>query len=284
MFISNKRGIKYPTSILIDNESVEVVDNFKLLGVNIDNKLNFKKHVSNICVQINQKLFSIKRLFYLATSVKLQFFKTFIMPYFDYCLSIAIYFNKEALQKLSNCFYMCLLKLFSFNFKDWSNEQVNNFLKNYGLFSFQSRCLVRLALFSFKIVNNSNSPPNLKKQIIQTKNKTGAHTLRNSSDIVVKNTLNKFGEKCFSKFFPTMINLCFGGDYFFNINLISFKNSLLKTINILSCKFSNNFDLFNLQISTFVNFKKKNLKKNKNDQVNLYCCIILFLFLFVINK
>ena len=49
-------------------------------------------------------MFRIKRLFYLATSVKIQFFKTFILPYFDYCLSLIIYFPKSTFQSLNTFF------------------------------------------------------------------------------------------------------------------------------------------------------------------------------------
>ena len=43
MFLTNKRGITFPSNFVIDKNSVEVVQEFRLLGVNIDNKLNFKK-------------------------------------------------------------------------------------------------------------------------------------------------------------------------------------------------------------------------------------------------
>ena len=112
MFVTNRR-VKLPSEIsvkqLINNKTVEVsvkvVNSFRLLGVTLDNKLNFSEHCSNLKKVINRKLFSIKRLFYLATSVKIHFFKTFVLPYFDYCLSLIIYFPGSALQSLSNCFY-----------------------------------------------------------------------------------------------------------------------------------------------------------------------------------
>ena len=58
-----------PSLIMIDGNDVKVVSSFRLLGVVLDNKLNFNAHVSATCSLINRKLFSIKRLFYLATSV-----------------------------------------------------------------------------------------------------------------------------------------------------------------------------------------------------------------------
>ena len=99
MFITNRR-VKLPKEIIVFDKivnnkkliiKVEVVETFKLLGVTLDNKLNFLEHCSNLKKVINRKLFSIKRLFYLATSVKIHFFKTFILPYFDYCSSLIIY-------------------------------------------------------------------------------------------------------------------------------------------------------------------------------------------------
>ena len=102
MFITNRRiKSKLPSEIEIDGVPVKVVDTFKLLGVTIDNKLNFTKYTSDIRKTLNRKLYSIKWLFYLSTSVKIQFFKTFILLYFDYCLSLPIYFPKSTLQTLS---------------------------------------------------------------------------------------------------------------------------------------------------------------------------------------
>jgi hypothetical protein len=89
MFITNRR-VKLPKEIIVFDKivnnkqsiiKVEVVETFKLLGVTLDNKLNFLEHCSNLKKVINRKLFSIKRFFYLATSVKIHFFKTFILPY-----------------------------------------------------------------------------------------------------------------------------------------------------------------------------------------------------------
>jgi hypothetical protein len=84
MFATSKR-IKAPKEIEIAaGISVRVVEQFKLLGVTIDNKLNFETYASMIKKSVNRKLYNIKRLFYLCQSVKLQFFKSFIMPHFDY--------------------------------------------------------------------------------------------------------------------------------------------------------------------------------------------------------
>ena len=99
MFITNKR-IKLTLTISLNQQEIQVVQAFKLLGITIDNKLSFATYVANLTKQINQRLYSIIRLFYSSINVKLQFFKSFILPYFDYCCSLFIYFPKEILQKI----------------------------------------------------------------------------------------------------------------------------------------------------------------------------------------
>jgi hypothetical protein len=82
MFVTNRR-VKLPKEITVDSKNVNnklieikvsVVTSFKLLGVTIDNKLTFTEHCSNVKKIVNWKMYSIKRLFYLCTSVKIQFF------------------------------------------------------------------------------------------------------------------------------------------------------------------------------------------------------------------
>ena len=64
-----------PDFIEYNDNKIEVVNEFRLLGVTIDNKL---KHVRNIKSMVNKKIYSIKRLFHLPKSIKVQFFRTFI--------------------------------------------------------------------------------------------------------------------------------------------------------------------------------------------------------------
>ena len=70
-FVTNKR-VKLPNEIFVNTKivnskivetKVRVVSSFKLLGVTIDNKLNFSEHCSNIKRIVNRKLYSIKDFF-----------------------------------------------------------------------------------------------------------------------------------------------------------------------------------------------------------------------------
>ena len=152
MFIASNTKL-LPKAVTLYDIKIEVVNSFRLLGIELDSNLSFKSFVSNLCLTINRKLYSIKRIFQLCFSVKVQFFKTFLLPYFDYCISLCIYFSKTVLQKLCNMFYVCIFKLFKLNFSDQDSTTVNNCLKKYNLFSFQHRVLYRILLFSYKTIN-----------------------------------------------------------------------------------------------------------------------------------
>jgi hypothetical protein len=169
MFVTNKR-VKLPMEITvgtklvndkIEDIKVSVVNSFKILGVTIENKLNFVEHCSNLKKIVNLKLYSIKRLFFLCISVKIHFFKTIILPYFDYCLLLIMYFPPSAYQSLNNCFNLFLYKLFKFKpdvtpEDEEGNEEkiMSDFIEklhSYNLFTLQSRIYNKLLLFAHGI-------------------------------------------------------------------------------------------------------------------------------------
>ena len=99
-WFSPKNKIRLPKFLEIDDHKVTFVTDFKLLGITIDDRLNFRKHISKIIKKVNPKLYLYKKLFYLPLSVKIQFFKSFILPYFDYCSTLIIYNPKYTIQKI----------------------------------------------------------------------------------------------------------------------------------------------------------------------------------------
>ena len=256
MFVTNKR-ILLPTSLELFGEKISVVENFKLLGVTLDNKLNFKQHCANICSTINSKLFTIKKIFQLCTSVKIQFFKTFLMPYFDYCNSLLIYFSREALQKLFNKFYFCAFKLFKVDFSSFDSiSDVNNFLlKNYNIYCFQSRTLVRFSTLTFKMIHYS-SPVQLKEEslnnlltlsLIDSAPPDDTRTLRNNKTYCTSQSDTP--KLSFESLSSKTLSLI-GVDNFCT-SISSFKNLLKNKINSFTEQFLLFFPKFNLLYKNF---------------------------------
>ena len=100
-------------------------------------------------------------------------FVLYILPYFDYCLSLIIYFPSAAYQSLCNCFNLCLFKLFNFkpeyNSEEEDEEKImSDFLvklQSYQLFTLQARIYSKLLIFAHGIKTNARSPLELRSLI-----------------------------------------------------------------------------------------------------------------------
>ena len=240
MFVTNKRKIGLPSTVEVNGNLIEVVDNFKLLGVVIDNRLNFLQHVSELRTSINKRIHSINRLFFLAHKVKLQFFKSFILPFFDYCSSLLIYFPKRAIQKMANSYNFCLYKLLNVRCSVFKNEdfnQLNNELSKHNIENFQHRIIKRLSRFIYKILNVENSPAGLKMVLINKCTNQNVYSLRNNNEFVVpfKGKFNDFKEKTFDYFYSKFINNFLLNDI--NCNYILFCHRINNNINLIFTKF-----------------------------------------------
>jgi hypothetical protein len=250
MFITSKR-IVVPDFLEIEAAKIWRVKKFKLLGVHLDDKLQFIDHAADICLSVNRRLYTIKKLFYLPYSVKIHFFKTFILPYFDYCISLTIYFHNTAIRKLCKMYYLCLFKLFGFKFLNLDCNIVNDLLFNDYIFSFHHRIVFRITSFLFKILYSWNSPPELKSWLKADKLQDLNHNLRsNGRELVVPAfSKTKFGDLRFRNIFANYVNFY----KLFNLNMSfqEFKkkfflnlNSYVNTFLSLIPKFHVNLDFY----------------------------------------
>ena len=81
--------------ILVDNNVIEATTSVKLLGITIDNKLNFDKHVSKICKIASTKLHALARVANFMNSEKLRIImKAFIESQFGYCPLIWMFHSR----------------------------------------------------------------------------------------------------------------------------------------------------------------------------------------------
>ena len=154
-----------PNYIMTGSNGVEVINHFKLLGCIIDDRLTFAKHVDILVKTVNQKLFTIKNIFFLPYKIKLHFFKTFILPHFDYCTSLFIYFSKTLLEKIRRVYNSCLFNLLKVDLHDRSIDQQILLLAPLNLFAFLLSFVlpsffvrVCLTVFLYKILNGQILP------------------------------------------------------------------------------------------------------------------------------
>ena len=150
----------------------------------------------------------------------MQFLKSFILPYLDYCLSLSVYFPKTTLQKLSTCYYATIFRLFKFDFSELESDEINEFLKNYGLFAFQHRIMLRISLFTYRTISDS-APPILRNlitnamppdvnSVANTSNSSGKKviSLRSGEKSVLLTPESKFSRISFASVFSNVKTYC----------------------------------------------------------------------------
>ena len=77
---------KQTEALQIEDQIIANTSQIKLLGVEIDDKLNFTSHISNICIKASQKVGVLLRLRNLIPcKAKLIIYKSSIRPHLTYC-------------------------------------------------------------------------------------------------------------------------------------------------------------------------------------------------------
>ena len=73
-------------TLSINDLDIANTELIKLLGVHIDENLNFTEHISKLCIKASQKVGVLSRLRNLIPcKAKLLLYKSFILPYLTYC-------------------------------------------------------------------------------------------------------------------------------------------------------------------------------------------------------
>ena len=76
-------------SFTVDGVRIEQHDDVDLLGINIDSKLSFSKHISHICERVNNQSRVIGRFGNLLSgSIRLRVYKAFVQPIFQSCSAV----------------------------------------------------------------------------------------------------------------------------------------------------------------------------------------------------
>ena len=89
-------------TITIGNASIETSNTIELLGITIDNKLNFNEHISNLLKKGNQKLHALARISKYLDKDKLRIvMKTFIQSQFNYCPLIWMFHSRIMNNKIN---------------------------------------------------------------------------------------------------------------------------------------------------------------------------------------
>ena len=136
----------------IDGQKIKQSEHVKLLGVQIDNKLNFNVHVKELCKKMNQKLSAFSRIRPFLNREKAKILLTsIVMSNFSYCPLIWMFCSKSANKEINRTNKRALRLLYEDY--DSSFEQL---LEKDGSITVHQRNLQNLITEIYKTINQIN--------------------------------------------------------------------------------------------------------------------------------
>ena len=166
LFITNHQD---EVSANIEGEIIEGSKSVKLLGVYIDNKLDFNDHVSNLCKKATLKLHALSRVAHYMSTDKLRL----TMKAFGYCPLIWMFHSRTLNNKINRIHERALRITY--------NDYISSFEELLHLdrsFTIHHRNLQRLAIEMYKVKNNIS--PNFMKNVFP--GNSNPYNLRNNSE------------------------------------------------------------------------------------------------------
>ena len=189
-------------------ESAEIIceTSVKLLGIDIDFKLNFEQHVSNICRKAAQQLNVLKRIGPNLSKInKLTIFYSFILSHFNFCPMAWHFCSKTSTNKMEKIQERALRFIY-----DDQNSSYDELLHKANLPSLEIRRLRTMAIECFKIIHDL-SPPCL-SNLVSRRESTYSFRYTNILDIPRVRTVT-YGKKN-----PSNSQLHFFGTNYLNIS------------------------------------------------------------------
>ena len=103
-FVIDEKRTNYTNEkIQIRNEDIQIVPSVKLLGITIDDRLNFNEHISSICKSAANQLNALVRLkTFLASNERKVLVNSFILSNFNYCPLVWFVSSSTSLRKIEN--------------------------------------------------------------------------------------------------------------------------------------------------------------------------------------
>ena len=89
--------------LTVDNQTIKSVPSVELLGIHLDDKLNFNLHISNICRSAANQLNALIRLKnYLSFNAKRVLINSYIISNFNYCPLVRMFSTAKSLNKIES--------------------------------------------------------------------------------------------------------------------------------------------------------------------------------------
>ena len=167
-------------NIQVANTTIENSKSQKLLGVVLDNKLRFDKHVKNICQKANRKLNVLSRLTnYMDLPKKRLLLNAFFKAQFNYCPIVWMFHSRSLNKEINRLHERCLRIIY--NDKHSSFDEL---LEKDNSVSIHHNNIHSLAIEMYKVANGIS--PEIMKDVFKTRNNMH-YNLRYDSTFVTDN-------------------------------------------------------------------------------------------------
>ena len=137
-------------SIKIGCDNIVNENTVKLLGVTIDQKLNFSEHVRNLCKKASMKLHALARVSkYMSMNKRRIIMKAFIESQFGYCPLVWMFHNRTLNNRINKIHERALRLVYQNDISTFSE-----LLTIDNSFSIHHRNLQKLAIEMYKVKQN----------------------------------------------------------------------------------------------------------------------------------
>ena len=190
---SSRKVVDSRLNLVVDGCSVEQVQQFKFLGVVINDTLTWSDHVHLVHKKVSRNLNLLRRLsWFLPKPLLVLFLNSYILPHFDYCDVVWSSCTKsQCLQLESLLNFACRTVLRRTRYSSASAAR-----SDLGLSTLLSRRKLHLAQSVFKCLS-SQSPPYL-SQLFSTPNSSYHTRSFSSNQLNLPVVKSSFGQKAFS--------------------------------------------------------------------------------------
>ena len=154
--VKRNNKMKDSYSLNINQEVINSENSVKLLGVEIDNKLSFEKHIFTLVKKASNQLNAIIRIQkFMGFKEKEILLNSFVYSYFNYCPLVWHFCSSKSVKKIQEQALRILYNDFSSDYESILNKSEKS--------TMETKRLRTLALEVFKTLNNMN--PEYMKEI-----------------------------------------------------------------------------------------------------------------------
>ena len=189
MLFSNHKSKHMDAKITIDGHKIDQVVKTKFLGVVIDNKLNWKEHVSLISGKISRSIgMIIKAKHSLNKDALMTLYNSFIYPYLSYCNQVWGCTYNTTLKKLFTLQKLSLRIMFNMK----KRESLEKVLHKENILRFTVINLYLICKFMFRYYNGKI--PDIFQNIFMINSDIHDHYTRQSGSYHVPKVKNNLGK------------------------------------------------------------------------------------------